>query len=157
MFFARYLSILGGGVEALVSKVHLKHPETVPRVILFYSHGGECISQFMRRNIVHSPRFWIDEFRQPSLFGALLDHLPRAMPIYSENQSFPVPYHRTTPFNIFSERVESLPVDWQDSLAPVLLLFDFTLLYPAAALRAKDMSGPKSRSAHMARKPDATL
>jgi hypothetical protein len=39
----------------------------------------------------------------------------------------------------------------------VLLLFGLARLYPAAAFSAKDMSHPKSRSAHVARKLDATL
>jgi hypothetical protein len=45
----------------------------------------------------------------------------------------------------------------QNSLAPVLLLFGSTLPYLATTFRAKNVSRPKSRSAHLAGKLDATF
>jgi hypothetical protein len=39
----------------------------------------------------------------------------------------------------------------------VVLLFGLACLYPAATFGAKDMNRPKSRSAHLAGKLDATL
>jgi len=79
------------------------------------------------------------------------------VPIYAKDQSFPIPYYRATPFNILFEHIESVTVDWQNSLTPVLLLFGLTYPYSATTFGAKDMSSPKSCTAHVARKPDAAF
>jgi hypothetical protein len=61
MFLARYLSVLGCGVETLVPKVLLKKPEAISRVVEFYRMNGEGISQSMRAYIVHFPSLGINQ------------------------------------------------------------------------------------------------
>ena len=50
-----------------------------------------------------------------------------------------------------------MTVDWQNSLAPMLLLFGLLLAYFATTFRAKNVSCPKSCSTHRAREFDAVL
>ena len=103
------------------------------------------------------PCFQIHEFGQSGPLRALLDDLPRTMAIYSEDQPLAIPYHGAATVNILSKNVESVTVDGQDSLAPVLLLFGSGVSYLAATLGAENVSRPNSRSAHLAGKLDATL
>jgi len=104
-------------------QVLLEHPETVPRIIVFYRHNGEGGPQTVRADIVHSTGFRVYQFWQSGFLGTLFHYLPGPVAVNAEDEPFPVPLHRPTTLDIFFEHGESLAINGQHSLASMLLFF----------------------------------
>jgi len=104
---------------------------------------GKGVSQPVRADIMNSSGLRIHQFWQSRFFGAVFYNLPRPMSVDAKDKPFSVSYYRAAPLNVFLEHVESLTVNWQNSLAPMLLLLSLSLLDLTAALWAKGVTSAK--------------
>jgi hypothetical protein len=123
MLLAGHFSVLCCGIEALVAQMFLKKPEAVSRIVELNGMDGKGGPQAGRANVVYPARLRVHQLWQPCSLGTLLHYLPCSMPVDAKDKPFSVPHYRAATVNVFPEHVESLTVNWQNSLAPMLLFF----------------------------------
>ena len=148
MFFPGYLSILRGGVEALVAQVLMEQSWSITRIIQFHGVHGKGMPQPMRTDVMDSTGFRIVQFWQASSFRALGHDLPGPVTIYAKNQLPPIPNHRATVLQLFVEQLQGIVVDGKDPLPSTFLLLNLNLVGPAATVWTECMGYAQFLSAH---------
>jgi len=61
MLIPRYLPVLGSGIEAGMTQVFLKKPQSVAGVVKLYRMYRKGISQPMRANVTSLSSFWVNQ------------------------------------------------------------------------------------------------
>jgi len=157
MLSARYLPVLGGGVEALVSQMLLEQSEPVSCVIELYRMNCESIAQAMGAYVMNPATLTINQFCQPGSLTTVSHNLPTAVTINTENQLPAVSNDRTATPDVFPEQLQAFTVNGQRSLPTVQPLFSLTVFYLAAAFGAEHVRRSESCSAGVAEELDAGL
>lgn len=133
----------------------LEETEAIAGVVELHRVDREGVAEFVGADSMDFPRLGIDYLGKPRFLGALAHDLPGTMPVNPEEKKPTALLHRAAPVEVFSERVQGAPIQWQSPHSPMLQLSGHRLIYFRAASGAKGVALPQQGTASGAGQPES--